>query len=96
MNNIKHSKMNMRGFSYTIQEESDCHIWQTTKYVNGFDLLHFVYFFPNSSEQIHMMFTHICWGSFTGTGAGLIPGLRPANERRCYKVTPSPIGWSQT
>ena len=28
--------------------------------------------------------------------ARLIPGLRPANERRCYKVTPSLIGWAQT
>ena len=27
---------------------------------------------------------------------GLILGLRPANERRRYKVTPSPIGWAQT
>ena len=29
-------------------------------------------------------------------GTGLIPGLRPANERRRYKVTPSLIGWVQT
>ena len=28
--------------------------------------------------------------------SGLILGLRPANERRRYKVTPSPIGWAQT
>ena len=28
--------------------------------------------------------------------AGLILGLRPANERRCYKVTPSLIGRAQT
>ena len=27
---------------------------------------------------------------------GLIPGLRPANETRHYKVTPSLIGWAQT
>ena len=27
---------------------------------------------------------------------GLILGLRPANERRRYKVTPSLIGWVQT
>ena len=27
---------------------------------------------------------------------GLILGLRPANERRLYKVTPSLIGWAQT
>ena len=26
---------------------------------------------------------------------GLILGLRPANERRRYKVTPSVIGWAQ-
>ena len=28
--------------------------------------------------------------------SGLILGLRPANERRRYKVTPSLIGWAQT
>ena len=28
--------------------------------------------------------------------AGLILGLRPANERRRYKVTPYLIGWAQT
>ena len=28
--------------------------------------------------------------------SGLILGLRPANERRCYKVTLSLIGWAQT
>ena len=27
---------------------------------------------------------------------GLILGLRPANESRRYKVTPSLIGWVQT
>ena len=27
---------------------------------------------------------------------GLILGLRPVNERRLYKVTPSFIGWAQT
>ena len=27
---------------------------------------------------------------------GLVLGLRPANERCCYKVTPSIIGWVQT
>ena len=31
-----------------------------------------------------------------GSSAGLILGLRPANERRRYKVTPSLIGWAQT
>ena len=28
--------------------------------------------------------------------SGLILGLRPANERRHYKVMPSLIGWAQT
>ena len=28
--------------------------------------------------------------------SGLILGLRPANERRRYKVTASLIGWAQT
>ena len=33
--------------------------------------------------------------SFTGHArAGLIPGLRPANERRPYFVTTSLIGWA--
>ena len=30
------------------------------------------------------------------TTAGLILGLHPANERRCYKVMPSLIGGAQT
>ena len=30
------------------------------------------------------------------TLAGLFLGLRPANERRRYKVTPSLIDWAQT
>ena len=33
-------------------------------------------------------FVYIC--------SGLILGLRLANERRRYKVTPSLIGWAQT
>ena len=31
-----------------------------------------------------------------GKSPELILGLRPANERRRYKVTPFPIGWAQT
>ena len=38
---------------------------------------------------IHLAHTGI---AFTG----LILGLRPANQRRRYKVTPSLIGWAQT
>ena len=35
-------------------------------------------------------------GPSWGYNAGLILGLRPANERRCYFVTTSLIGWAQT
>ena len=35
-------------------------------------------------------------GGGTFKGPGLILGLRPANEIRRYKVTPSLIGWVQT
>ena len=35
-----------------------------------------------------------CWEE--ECNAGLILGLRPANERRRYKVTPSLIGWART
>ena len=30
------------------------------------------------------------------TVTGLIIGMHPANERHCYKVTASLIGWAQT
>ena len=38
------------------------------------------------------------WHSTAGSHGytGLILGLHPANERRCYKVTSSLIGWAQT
>ena len=36
--------------------------------------------------------SHVMDDMFTGQ----ILGLRPANERRRYKVTPSPIDWAQT
>ena len=36
------------------------------------------------------------WNFALPRKAGLILGLRPANERRRYKVTPSLTGWTQT
>ena len=36
------------------------------------------------------------WWLFVNEIPGLILGLHPANERQCYKVTPSLIGWAQT
>ena len=38
----------------------------------------------------------IAAGALTAAKTGMILGLRAANERRRYKVTPSPIGWAQT
>ena len=36
------------------------------------------------------------WHDDDNNITGLILGLRPSNERRRYKVTPSFIGWAQT
>ena len=46
-------------------------------------------FFPNPKFQWSRQ-RHLHGNS------GLILGLRPANERRRYEVTPSLIGWAQT
>ena len=43
-----------------------------------------------SWQYPYMCYFHIDYVS------GLILGLRSANERRRYKVTPSLIGWAQT
>ena len=48
---------------------------------------HYLLWLP--SWLFHFMCRHI-------KGIGLILGLRPANERRRYKVSPSLIGWAQT
>ena len=70
---------------------------------------HFVYV-PSQWEMTlqcnvisHWLVTYIGWTHSRNDScildimsSGLILGLRPANERRCYKVTPSLIGWAQT
>ena len=43
--------------------------------------------------SVELFFFH--WYQF-GAITGPILGLRPTNERRRYKVTPSLIGWAQT
>ena len=46
---------------------------------------------------IQHSFNESCyWAASEWGNAGLILGLRPANERRRYKVTPSLIGWAQS
>ena len=45
---------------------------------------------------IEWMIVVVGMGADVGYAAGLILGLRPANERRRYKVTPSLIGWAHT
>ena len=44
-------------------------------------------------NRINANLLHKSWDLYL---AGLILGLRPANERRRYKVTPSLIVWAQT
>ena len=47
--------------------------------------------FMSSPKSYGKRYVRICFGTYTER----IPGLRPANERRRYKVTPSLIGWAQ-
>ena len=51
-------------------------------------LLKLLQHLPESNELISELLSHLY--------AELILGLRPANERGRYKVTPSLIGWAQT
>ena len=46
--------------------------------------------------KMHLPVTHVYLSGACIPISGLIPGLRPANERRRYKVTPSLIGCVQT
>ena len=48
-----------------------------------------------NSIQMLMPWLHVSSAGITSI-TGLIPGLRPANEKRRYEVTPSLIGWAQT
>ena len=52
---------------------------------------------PLSEPMMVRLLTHICVTrpQWVNTNTGLIPGLRPANERRCCFVTTSLIGWVQ-
>ena len=45
----------------------------------------------SSVSMVHALFTYI-----TSCHTGISLGIRPANERRCYNVTTSPIGWVHT
>ena len=54
-------------------------------------------FFDNMPILIYLPLTHsIILSESHAAHSGLILGLRPANERRRYKVTTSHIGWAQT
>ena len=44
--------------------------------------------------NVQSLLSNVQWAKGK-TVAGLILGLRQANERRRYKVTPSLIGWAQ-
>ena len=59
---------------------------------------------PKSSDEYMRLWTvwllsqwnREIWNCAYSRAEGLTLGLRPANERRRYKVTPSFIGWAQT
>ena len=44
----------------------------------------------------HCIYTKLVHEKRQDGETGMILGLHPDNERRCYKVTPSLIGWAQT
>ena len=52
-----------------------------------------------TTDTPYIALTGELWGVLNNcrvmNNTGLILGLRPANERRRYKVTPSLIGWTQ-
>ena len=56
-------------------------------------------YFTHEGEGIFKVRFLFCWCHCIASYdiySRLIPGLRPANERWCYKVTMSFIGWAQT
>ena len=61
-------------------------------------LIYTISYYRHTSNHIYIsqwpanMLNRLYWSYMSR----LIPGLRPANERRRYKVTPSIIGWAQT
>ena len=90
---------------YTNQSHVVTNTWKITSTVCPKNYTHSSYFLVFCWGSLPY-FTHIIQGCFTGTEAflwlqgqsynsGLILGLRPANERRRYFVTTSPIGWAQ-
>ena len=73
------------------------HCWtESHKYCLSYRLRRHIYLSPDS-DRIRIV--HIATPQWLLSHrlhtAGLILGLRPANERRRYKVTPSLIGWPQ-
>ena len=57
--------------------------------------MRYIVSWDTAGENIIIHYTDVIWCCGM-LNTGLIVGLRPANERRRYKVTPSLIGWAQT
>ena len=53
-------------------------------------------YIPQYSVSLTLQVLKLKYTGQTMAISGLILGLCPANERRCYKVMPSVIGWAQT
>ena len=73
--------------SWWISSASAAHYAQ---YINGF-----VQDCSNSITNV-LELQQSCTKSWYTEMSGLILGLHPANDKHCYKVTPSLIGWAQT
>ena len=57
---------------------------------------HVIHYWVTIRHRIRHCIRKVLHDGHTINNTGLILGLRPANERRCYKVMPSLIGWAQT
>ena len=58
--------------------------------------MYYMYYFCDTKPNIVKLLANGSTASDQSSNTGLILGVRPANERHCYKVTPSLIGWAQT
>ena len=72
-------------------QEHYCAVWQ--EICPSKKELHWV---PINNNDSILALKKDQWLAANTLYTGLILGLRPANERRCYNVMPSLIGWAQT
>ena len=71
---------------------ADCGLWYIFSLYNHTCPL----YTGDTCPRLEQLIPGSCQESHISIHTGLIPGVHSANERRCYKVTPSLIGWAQT